>query len=392
MDTILENRTFNCQLLTPLFSYGAYSNKPEIRPSEIKGLMRYTYRIACATANHQALLKDEAALFGGAANANDEGHASPIRLNIEPQKYPDLEQQLLLHGNVEQGNKETYKFYPQPCLESIDFKLTLTLNHAINTGFAVNLNWYSDLLALSLLLGGLGKRSRKGRGSIAIQSVEPAADSDVNYHYSDKATLLKAIARMLNTVAATPHNHNAVNYTLDGKTIIANLPSNNTFHRPIITCIELGSCIPQDKLTAYLAAIDCACHHTKADYYKNYYDGWYKKTTTDKYLSHQKAIHKKPNDNDLLNILHQTIATGFASPRVASPLLISIVLIDGHCYPIYTFLHAIVNQNSQYNSYSCYDVQNNLRQEFIRFVGDLFANHPNYPDDYVCTKKGAKKS
>ena len=66
MDTILENRTFNCQLLTPLFSYGAYSNKPEIRPSEIKGLMRYTYRIACATANQdrKSVVKGTLRLYG----------------------------------------------------------------------------------------------------------------------------------------------------------------------------------------------------------------------------------------------------------------------------------------------------------------------------------------
>lgn len=36
--------------ITPLYSFGAYQGqtwKPEIRTGELKGMMRYMYRIAC---------------------------------------------------------------------------------------------------------------------------------------------------------------------------------------------------------------------------------------------------------------------------------------------------------------------------------------------------------
>lgn len=357
MDTILEHKTFDCRIITPMFSTGAYPSCPEIRTPEIKGLMRYTYRIACATEDNKALLQDESALFGGAAN-DDGGHASPIRLSVTNKNTSKISQKLLRESKIEQNPRMS-------CLQKGTFKIQLRFNKVLLDEFDLDLKWYTDLLMLSLFLGGLGKRSRKGRGSVAI--VVPD-----EYTFTNTADALKKITTVLNNVASHNHTGNAGHYRLEGNAIVSDFHPNASFPRPIITRIELGSCIPQDKITAYLDAIDCACHHVKDDYLNK----------TDKKCIDLKNNYAKHSDNDLRDCVNMAVATGSSNFRIASPLLTSIVLINGQYYPVNTFVHAVAPNK---NNNVVFDEDNTLRQKFISLVENCFTNDP------LCSKKDEVK-
>ena len=128
-----------CELITPLFSCGANQFNPEIRTTELKGLMRYMYRIACPTQNYTILRQNEAALFGGAADANsDGGHASPIRLSITNTSFKQEKCSLLYHKTT----------LLQGLVEG-SFEIKLTHNDVIADTLNVNLDWYTKLLTLS---------------------------------------------------------------------------------------------------------------------------------------------------------------------------------------------------------------------------------------------------
>lgn len=71
----MEEKKIRCTLITPVFSFGAYQYISELRAPELKGAMRYTYRIACPS-DTKMLARDEAELFGN-ASGSAAGHASP---------------------------------------------------------------------------------------------------------------------------------------------------------------------------------------------------------------------------------------------------------------------------------------------------------------------------
>jgi len=48
---MVKKVTFECEVITPMFMAGADGRKPELRPSEFKGMMRFWWRAAKAMDN-----------------------------------------------------------------------------------------------------------------------------------------------------------------------------------------------------------------------------------------------------------------------------------------------------------------------------------------------------
>lgn len=344
----MDERALSCKLITPMFSFGADQSEPEIRPTEIKGLMRYTYRLSCPTMDVAALRQDEAALFGGAAgNTSDDLHASPIRLSISYTKRPQTARRpLLLHEDYLKPDEidNRSKFNSRKCLEQAQFNITLRLNKTIPTGFEVGIDWYKDLLTLSLLLGGLGKRSRKGRGNVHV--TEPAF-ADINAAMTWICAALNQTAAASSVkIADSVFYYDQAAQKIMPRSSIALPPK-----RPFISQIKYGPQLEKTApaLEAYLKKLDFACHNQKA-----------------------------PNHN-----FYQKKCTGFVSRkdgRLASPLIISFVPIGNYYWPIYTFVQAI-KQRSDYKQnksvkqhdasqdkiiYQQFDKDNAYREAFIQ--------------------------
>lgn len=285
----MEEKKIRCTLITPVFSFGAYQYISELRASELKGAMRYTYRIACPS-DTKMLARDEAELFGN-ASGSAAGHASPIRL--------------LLQGNITPGKKDlllhrTEKKQILSCFLAGNLEITACLNQAVlkkGTGpcRGVDLGWYEDLIKLSLILCGMGRRSRKGRGCFAVDDVI----------FENKQQMLEWICRILNKTAAASSQKFGTVYEINDQRIFSKAFCQDK--RPVIQIIRIGRKMDKRQIDGYLWAVDQTCHELK-----------------------------KGEIN-----LPKEITGAAKGGKFASPLLIRIVKTKEGYYPIYVFIKGI---------------------------------------------------
>ncbi|HLI12405.1 MAG TPA: type III-B CRISPR module RAMP protein Cmr1 [Alphaproteobacteria bacterium] len=174
--------TATFEVVTPLFLGGADpASTVELRPPSIKGALRFWWR-ALAWSRHRgdldAIKKEEQKIFGTAGDDRDRlGQASfglRARWRAEPNRLAETGPRSLTSGkpgasylsygiiNRGQGNSPRSCYQLGGC-----FELTFqALRHTDNeSGFHPSL---LDAIKLFGLLGGLGGRSRRGWGSVAL--------------------------------------------------------------------------------------------------------------------------------------------------------------------------------------------------------------------------------
>lgn len=181
------------EIVTPMFIGGADKTEaPEIRPPLIKGALRFWWRAlqwgACLkqTDNNpeqalHELHKQEAELFG-AAFKDDKYGQGKVLLKLKKSSNKELPAKKASIPNPSSGQQYLlgqglFHFRDgllQTALESQQtFKLVLKIDNEVDAQPIIN------TLMLFGLLGGLGSRSRKGWGSVAIQSLT-YTDKDKN--------------------------------------------------------------------------------------------------------------------------------------------------------------------------------------------------------------------
>lgn len=167
----MKTVTFECELITPMFLSGANGQTPELRPPSIKGLMRFWWRTVNGHFALDKLKKKESEIFG----ASDEKigrskfniRTSSTELKIK--KYLPLP---ISHKNIKFNGI------------SPNQKIFITLSSQED-----NIGKYADILKISLILGGLGKRARRGFGSVKILNIN---DQPYNVGY-ELINILKLI-------------------------------------------------------------------------------------------------------------------------------------------------------------------------------------------------------
>ncbi len=304
----MDKQTLDCTLLTPMFSYGAYSKKvPELRASELKGIMRYVYRIAC-TSKVDQLLSDEQELFGGAADSAKQRHASPIRLLLRGDLQKNTKKRWLLYHE----NKECCTCFEEGLSFAIDVRLNDLIWRNAQSGWRTkaDLNWYVDLIRLSLMLCGLGRRTRKCKGSVDV----------TNHAFKHKSAAVRWICDTLNRIANTTRAGAPI-YEVSRDGIVSTFPFRDCrCRRPMIQKIVVGEPFSHDQIDHYLRALDQACHDAKDSRFR------------------------LPEEIDRKALM---LSTGTASnkrhdtKRLASPLLSSIIKIKDDYYPIHTFVKVV---------------------------------------------------
>lgn len=155
---------FDCEAITPIFSTGANTKKAEIRPTEIKALMRFWWRAMNPhlTLDGTKLLKEEEGeIFGSSAEGVGKSKFAVRVDNCE--EYLDYTKKLNFHPKSK-GNRTP----ALPCFAAgTRFRIILSGKGELTTA--------QNLLTISLILGGIGKRSRRGYGSIKITSIDGKA-------------------------------------------------------------------------------------------------------------------------------------------------------------------------------------------------------------------------
>jgi CRISPR-associated protein Cmr1 len=276
---------FTCSVVTPMFMAGADGRTPELRPSEFKGMMRFWWRAIRADDNIEESREEEAETFGG--TGEKEGK-SKVMIKVCPQQISSSSYRPLPHSQT--------KRFTFSCIDvNSTFKIFLK-------GEEEFINIFKNVLFLSTILGGFGKRSRRGFGSVA--TIEP---KELNFENLQKEELLSKILDILNQI----DNH----YEIRSSKIV-NRKSGGNY--PWIKEIEIGN--KHDDWEALLKKIGNATHN-----------------------------HKNPS-------------LGNSFPRMASPIYVSLVKLKDGFYPIVTTLNSYFPQN--YPRYD-FSKQNDFKREVL---------------------------
>lgn len=170
------NKTvYACKTITPMFIYGA--KLLELRPAPFKGLLRYWWRALNGHLPLEQIREKEGLLFG---SSDEKIGRSPIILRIIPGKRNVGPEALLPHRRA---------FPIEAFRTNSKFQIIITSIGTPNKHTA-----YERLLEAALLLGGLGRRARRGFGSIAITKKEK--DGENAFYTAPRS--LQDILTMLN--------------------------------------------------------------------------------------------------------------------------------------------------------------------------------------------------
>jgi CRISPR-associated protein Cmr1 len=145
---------FKCRVVTPMFMAGADNETPELRPSEFKGMMRFWWRAIKAEDNIEKLKQEEAQIFGGTGEGQGK---SKVWIRVK------------------QLNMKLKEAYPLP--HKRNFK---KLCFSPDSEFEIELSIFEKkyekiikaLFILTTILGGFGKRARRGFGSVEIKGLK----------------------------------------------------------------------------------------------------------------------------------------------------------------------------------------------------------------------------
>ncbi len=153
----MPSKLISLRVITPLFLYGANQKKPEIRAASVRGQLRYWFRAieGARIIRLDELWEAESAVFGSTAG----GSSVSIRFypngDLKTNKYPMLPHRPDKKGQswqeaISPGQKLTLEIVSQPGNEKISPTIMRTLG-------------------IWLLLGGIGKRSRRMFGALEVR-------------------------------------------------------------------------------------------------------------------------------------------------------------------------------------------------------------------------------
>lgn len=165
----MKNLEATFQIVTPMFLGGADHQATTIRPSSIKGALRFWWRALnwSKHPNLQELHKEEARLFGAAASDNDGGGQGVFLMRVEssatkPANFtPQAGVQYLLGMGL-------YDFKKGLIRDALQEKQNFTLHLLFRPNTPEDdIKQINNALKAFELLGGLGSRTRHGFGSVA---------------------------------------------------------------------------------------------------------------------------------------------------------------------------------------------------------------------------------
>jgi len=206
----MKKITFKCEVITPMFLAGADGKTPEFRAPSIKGAMRFWWRAMNGHLSLKELKKRESKIFGG--SGENEGKSKVfIKILGYPQESDNYKYRPLPHS-------ETKKFTFPAIKPGEKFELEIRLRE--NIQFSIK-----NLIILTSILGGLGKRARRGFGSFGIKSI-----NNENFHFDYS---IKNILEMLNTVTD--------NFEINANSIILKSKISSLINYPYLNEIEIGN-------------------------------------------------------------------------------------------------------------------------------------------------------
>src|SRR3989338_1745793 len=139
---------FEIETITPMFLAGANQGTAELRAASIKGLLRFWWRALQAEPDLQRLCERESEIFG-CSNEKIGGAKFSLRVIANHPKNDKF-------SPVPHSTTKKFKF--TGIVPKQKFEIILNSRNEIDK--------FANILEIALLLGGLGRRSRRGFGSV----------------------------------------------------------------------------------------------------------------------------------------------------------------------------------------------------------------------------------
>jgi CRISPR-associated protein Cmr1 len=266
-----------------MFMAGADGSSPELRPSEFKGMMRFWWRAIHPHYSIDDMKKKEGEIFGA---ADEKIGKSKFSISISRPQFP--------------LNISRFKPVPTKNFQQKAFTPGQNLNIIIRLRDNLYKNSVLNLFKLSTILGGFGKRSRRGFGSIMITMITEINNEEFDFKFDFNYTPTE-ICNLLNTMV---RNTMVGDYfQLQDSKIVRIGPIHEMAKYPYIKEIQIG---------------------------KEHND----------YETLLKIIGESSHKNNCKQ-------TGFAEgkKRFASPIYVSIIKKDNSYLPIITKLNAAFNES-----------------------------------------------
>lgn len=231
---------FILKTVTYLAGAGNDKNAPEIRPTEIKAMLRFWYRAIVCETNLPILKKREYDLFG---NASDSENPHVSKVSIKALSHPEISSQnttrtnLLPHHDGSDSDKRAFNTIVIKPKSSIDLDFIFRPDVTQDQIKCIN-----NVFRSSLLLGGIGKRNRRGFGSMMLADMA----------FATPVSLADEIYSCLNAIAPGK-------FTRDINTIINRLDNTAKYEYPVIRQIFVGRS-KYDTIDEALLAIGQASH------------------------------------------------------------------------------------------------------------------------------------
>lgn len=214
----MKTITFECEIITPMFLCGADGKTPELRPPSIKGALRFWWRAMNGDLSLEELKKKEVEIFGG---GGDKARRSNVIIRVE--NHREVEKNLKVIDNKPVPHKD---FQIKSFDENQKFNIILNLTN----DNIISIEQLFSLFQLVCILGGFGKRARRGMGSLKINKYKIENNKWIeNNHNID----LKRINYLLNTV-------NENKFSIDENNTIIKSNFNRDEKFPYIKTIQIG--------------------------------------------------------------------------------------------------------------------------------------------------------
>jgi len=195
--------SFDLETITPLFMAGADGRTPELRPPSFKGMMRFWWRAMRMEDDIQTLSANEAILFGGAAEGQGK---SDIAIRISDHN---------LKSNLYSPLPHKQARFRIPGFEARQkFKCIISVRQPYQ-------NLAISAFKLSILLGGFGKRSRRGFGALSYREFKDLdevmeeleeANNIISSHVKIDKNISKKKSKHVATVLVRDVNQNTPKY------------------------------------------------------------------------------------------------------------------------------------------------------------------------------------
>lgn len=225
---------FSINVLTPIFLFGYHNGDRksgkeellELRIPSLKGVMRYWWRSAYSEENLDILKTEESKLFGC------QNYKSPFSMKIVEKHTKQGTYNILPYKSVHTKRRNATL---KALMPDTRFQLLIrTKNQDIG-------HKAQSILKLSFMLGGLGRRSRRGFGSLQI----------VENTWDDSDSFLSQLTKFLNDVRP--------GYFEKSENTIENIfLKKGLFKYPVIKKVCIGS--PEKDFNPLLIRIDKATH------------------------------------------------------------------------------------------------------------------------------------